>query len=718
MNKKMKKAIVLAVAFLIIVPNFVSAASVADLQAQINALLAQIQQLQTQLAQQTSYSGGSNASNTWCHTFNTDLGIGSSGTEITDLVTALVTNGVGGKINGSVYDEGVASYVSAFQQKYKSEILIPAGLSNGTGYLGARTRAKLNKLYGCGNTVATQATANVTQTTTQTVAQTTSGLSITTSSSLPNGKVSTASNTYNYRAILNVLPSNISTTQLSWSVVSGSLPSGLYLTASDYGEIITGAPTTAGTYNFTLSASAPSVSGLNPNYASKQFSLTVEAAPTTNSSPTSPVISGPTSVVAGTSNLYTAVSTDPNNDSITYTFDWGDGTYKDNKNFGSGYGYSVYHVWKNNGIYPITVTASDDKGGISTNTIYVKVSVPFTVTTDSDNSPNYSLTSPSNISSSKYPDLFVKGVGKGTYSGGGVCIYGTDPNPASCKPTSDTFTTFWDHCVNSSQLNEAYVNTEGKLSSIGIIVPGYTCSNGTLVANTPANGFLSFSKSALVATYIQGSPLPSTITGSANLYTNTQYNQSLTFTNVSNVTVKYKISVPNKPSWLNSSYEPGELTAYAGDVVGLGGYLDPTSVANSPGTYSTSIILTGNFTGSPITIPVTLTVVAQTPTSTKSPLNSCITNTSTGATYSGYYYYPEKNLMVSSYCLPLYDNCNSPRYTINGTNYWFRMDGKDATTCKGFGTISAANQTSENQMANVLMSASAILENMLKTLNP
>jgi len=127
----------------ILLPSSVSAQTLADLQAQINALLEQVQKLQMLL-------GKPQGTEQWCHTFNTNLGIGSGGGEVANLVVALRKEklDVG---DTDYYDETVASAVTGFQEKYRSEILTPAGLKNGTGYVGGRTRAKLNTLYNCGS---------------------------------------------------------------------------------------------------------------------------------------------------------------------------------------------------------------------------------------------------------------------------------------------------------------------------------------------------------------------------------------------------------------------------------------------------------------------------------------------------------------------------------------------------------------------------------------
>jgi hypothetical protein len=152
MNKLTRYAVALMLIGAIVSPGISLAQSTSQLQAQINALLAQLQVLQQELA---AAQGGS--STAWCHIFNTNLGVGSTGSEVVALQTALQKENImeTGPENGT-YDETTASFVTAFQEKYSSDILTPVGLTNGTGYVGPATRTKLNGLYGCGTNPSTQ----------------------------------------------------------------------------------------------------------------------------------------------------------------------------------------------------------------------------------------------------------------------------------------------------------------------------------------------------------------------------------------------------------------------------------------------------------------------------------------------------------------------------------------------------------------------------------
>ncbi|OHB22753.1 MAG: hypothetical protein A2939_04055 [Parcubacteria group bacterium RIFCSPLOWO2_01_FULL_48_18] len=116
--------------------------SVDELQAQISALLAQIQTLQSQL---TTLQGDSPAPS--LPSFTSDLTVGSKGDAVSNLQTFLKNEGA------DVYPEGlVTGYfgsltkaaVMRYQDKYADAVLAPLGLSSGTGYFGAGTRAHVN----------------------------------------------------------------------------------------------------------------------------------------------------------------------------------------------------------------------------------------------------------------------------------------------------------------------------------------------------------------------------------------------------------------------------------------------------------------------------------------------------------------------------------------------------------------------------------------------
>jgi hypothetical protein len=91
------------------------------------------------------------------------------------------------------------------------------------------------------------------------ISQTSTSLTITTTSPLPSGQVGTS-----YSTAINA------NSGASWQINSGSLPPGLsFSTNTGYTNYITGTPTTTGTYNFTVSASA------GDYFTSKQFTLNV-----------------------------------------------------------------------------------------------------------------------------------------------------------------------------------------------------------------------------------------------------------------------------------------------------------------------------------------------------------------------------------------------------------------------------------------------------------
>jgi len=153
-----KKVLGLFFVGMLLVGGVAKAQTKADLQAQIAALMAQIKALQSQMATIPDSSGA------WCHTFNKNLRIGDNSAEVAYLRMALLKDGfledeasnvrAGNPSTENNFSESTSAAVTGFQQKYASEILTPVGLKYGTGFVGVGTRAKLNKLYGCGNLMA------------------------------------------------------------------------------------------------------------------------------------------------------------------------------------------------------------------------------------------------------------------------------------------------------------------------------------------------------------------------------------------------------------------------------------------------------------------------------------------------------------------------------------------------------------------------------------
>lgn len=165
-----RTTLITAILVFLLAPNFSSAITVSEIQAQLDAILLKVQELQTQLTQLNQYvsetttltspypspSPAPSSPTEWCHTFNTNLKIGDSGPEVQALQTALEKQGLtinqDEKTAGS-FGESTASSAVSFQEKYRVEILSSWNLERGTGYVGITTRTKLNRLYGCGGSV-------------------------------------------------------------------------------------------------------------------------------------------------------------------------------------------------------------------------------------------------------------------------------------------------------------------------------------------------------------------------------------------------------------------------------------------------------------------------------------------------------------------------------------------------------------------------------------
>lgn len=109
--------------------------SVTDLQAQISALLAQIQQLQAQLSSQT---GGSTVS-----TFTRDLTVGATGDDVKALQQTLNSKGYQVASSGAGSPGNESTYFGTKTQAALAKFQAAMGISPAVGYFGPKTRAAM-----------------------------------------------------------------------------------------------------------------------------------------------------------------------------------------------------------------------------------------------------------------------------------------------------------------------------------------------------------------------------------------------------------------------------------------------------------------------------------------------------------------------------------------------------------------------------------------------
>jgi PKD repeat protein len=86
-----------------------------------------------------------------------------------------------------------------------------------------------------------------------------------------------------------------------------------------------------------------------------------------NLAPTITNITSDTIITEGTPANFTATATDPGNDTLTYTWNFGDGTDPIE-------GQSISHIFADNGDYTVTLTVTDSDGAASVQTLNTKVS--------------------------------------------------------------------------------------------------------------------------------------------------------------------------------------------------------------------------------------------------------------------------------------------------------------------------------------------------------
>ena len=162
MSKLTRKifAVIVVLAMGISVAPSAKALTAAELQVQIDALLAQLAALQDQLGDLDGTTpSGDVPANCVGVSFDRNLAVGSTGSDVkclqtllnTDADTKLANSGAGSPGNETSYFGPITKAGAVkFQEKYTTACLAPWGLTVGTGFVGSTTRAKLNEILAAG----------------------------------------------------------------------------------------------------------------------------------------------------------------------------------------------------------------------------------------------------------------------------------------------------------------------------------------------------------------------------------------------------------------------------------------------------------------------------------------------------------------------------------------------------------------------------------------
>ncbi len=416
MNSMKKYIIVLLVVSFVLTPSVASAATIEELQSQIQRLLAQIQVLQEQIAQQKTRA--------FCYDFNTNLRFGDRGSEVKALYEAFVKEG--GLIRGTAnpdasfeFDEAIASAVVGFQQKYASEILAPFGLKFGTRFVGKGTRAKLNALYGCGviqppvpiptptpiplpvpspispSITVTSPNGGETWTkgTTQTIKWQDNMSEILLCQIIGSTCVPSAQKYYDINLVTYYPPCTGNVCPLYAYEVPRAIAKGV--SGSSYAWTIPNC--TAGnecSSNFNIGAGSYTIqicqTGSSACDSSDSYFKIVGGSPDKNNPPTISGVSGPRVLKVGEVGKWEVKASDPEQGQLTYSVNWGDETVSsiiNERMVSSAPGIATQtatftHIYSKAVVYAPTFTVTDN-GGLSAKTsINVSVSTQPSITAD------------------------------------------------------------------------------------------------------------------------------------------------------------------------------------------------------------------------------------------------------------------------------------------------------------------------------------------------